>query len=363
MADDAAKEKRRRVRWVQRYVVNPPAKVAVWAGLVPGFVLVETTGRRSGKRRLNVVGIRVEGDTGWVVAEYGRHAGYVSNLEAHPDVRVRDPPPMACGPRHILDDDDPQARLDTFDRRAHEAVGAAVRDRPAHDPVRVSNGLTLRRSSCNHGAVVDGGPATYRIPVTVVLDSGAEEVWEIERVVVRPHELHRMTLRATDGRTWTSEGGDVFGCLCDIRQETDPLGIKLCVNGARRNVWATGMARDMGQGISVEVFEEEPRRYGHQTIAHARSGPGRRGRDARRAVGVDRPVVGGTPTGPAAHRHGRMGRARRGGRGSPPCPPTRTPSPTPATFPTGGGSPGPALRVSYSRRPLRCSSPPSGARQ
>ena len=33
--------------------------------------------------------MKTDGDTGWVIAEYGRHAGYVNNLEAHPDVRVR----------------------------------------------------------------------------------------------------------------------------------------------------------------------------------------------------------------------------------------------------------------------------------
>ena len=45
MADDSRETKKtRRIRWVQRYLVNPPAKAAVWCGLVPGFVLVETTG-------------------------------------------------------------------------------------------------------------------------------------------------------------------------------------------------------------------------------------------------------------------------------------------------------------------------------
>jgi deazaflavin-dependent oxidoreductase (nitroreductase family) len=122
MGDDAASQKRRRVRWIQRYLVNPPAKVAVWCGLVPGFVLVETTGRRSGKRRRNVVGMHTEGDIGWVVAEHGRHAGYVHNLEVHPDVRVRMHRHWRPARARIVDDDDPQARLDSFGRRSHEAA-------------------------------------------------------------------------------------------------------------------------------------------------------------------------------------------------------------------------------------------------
>ncbi len=122
MSDDPAAKKRRRLRTVQRYLVNPPAKAAVWCGLVPGFVLVETEGRRSGTRRLSVVGMKVEGDTGWVIAEFGRHAGYVQNLDAHPDVRVRIRGRWRDARARILDDDDAQARLDSFGRRAHEAA-------------------------------------------------------------------------------------------------------------------------------------------------------------------------------------------------------------------------------------------------
>src|SRR6476659_7356921 len=85
----AADRKRNRVRRLQRYVLNPPVKALAWAGLVPGYVLIETRGRRSGKRRRTVVGLHVEGDVGWIVAEHGRHAGYVRNLEHDPAVRVR----------------------------------------------------------------------------------------------------------------------------------------------------------------------------------------------------------------------------------------------------------------------------------
>ena len=122
MADDPGAKKRRRIRRVQRYLVNHPAKAAVWCGLVPGFVLVETTGRLSGKRRRNVVGMHVEAGTGWVIAEHGRHAGYVRNLEANPDVRIRMRGRWRDARARIRDDDDPQARLDSFSRRAHEAA-------------------------------------------------------------------------------------------------------------------------------------------------------------------------------------------------------------------------------------------------
>ena len=120
--DDRIGRKRRRVRLLQRYVVNPPAKAAVWTGLVPGFVLVETTGRVTGRRRRNVVGMQLDGDTGWVVAEHGRHAGYVRNLVARPDVRVRLRGRWRRARATVVPDDDPGARLERFGRRAHAAA-------------------------------------------------------------------------------------------------------------------------------------------------------------------------------------------------------------------------------------------------
>ena len=66
--------------------------------------------------------MRTEGDTGWVISEHGRHAGYVNNLEANPDVRVRMRRQWRDARAHIVDDDDPEARLDSFGRRSHEAA-------------------------------------------------------------------------------------------------------------------------------------------------------------------------------------------------------------------------------------------------
>jgi deazaflavin-dependent oxidoreductase (nitroreductase family) len=121
-ADDGSQRRRRRVRLLQRYLLNPPMKLMAWAGLLPGHVLIETRGRRTGKRRRNVVGMHLEGTTGWVVAEHGRHAGYVRNLAADPDVRVRIGRSWRPARAHVVDDDDPQTRLDTFGRHSHAAA-------------------------------------------------------------------------------------------------------------------------------------------------------------------------------------------------------------------------------------------------
>jgi deazaflavin-dependent oxidoreductase (nitroreductase family) len=112
--EDAAR--RHRIRLLQKYVLNPPVKLAVWTGLVPGYVLVETVGRKSGKRRRNVVGMHVDGDTGWVVAEQGRHAGYVANLTATPGVRVRIRGRWRHARAQVVMEDDADARLAAFSK-------------------------------------------------------------------------------------------------------------------------------------------------------------------------------------------------------------------------------------------------------
>jgi deazaflavin-dependent oxidoreductase (nitroreductase family) len=107
------------VRLLQRYVLNPPAILAVRVGLVPGYALVESTGRRTGKRRRSVVGMHVEGSLGWVVAEQGRHAGYVRNVESNPEVRVCMRGKWRRARAEVMPNDDPQARLASFGRPVH----------------------------------------------------------------------------------------------------------------------------------------------------------------------------------------------------------------------------------------------------
>lgn len=119
MGDERAERKRRRVRLLQRYVLNPPAVLAVRVGLVPGYALVESKGRRTGKRRRSVLGMHIEGNIGWVVAEHGRHAGYVRNVESNPEVRVCVRGRWRRARAAVVPNDDPQARLDSFDRPGH----------------------------------------------------------------------------------------------------------------------------------------------------------------------------------------------------------------------------------------------------
>jgi deazaflavin-dependent oxidoreductase (nitroreductase family) len=112
--------KARAVRWAQKYVVNPPVRALFAAGLVPHtHALLETTGRRSGLPRRTPVGNGLDGDTFWIIAEHGRAADYVRNLEADPRVRVKFGRRWRAGTATVLTGDDARARLDRLGRRVN----------------------------------------------------------------------------------------------------------------------------------------------------------------------------------------------------------------------------------------------------
>lgn len=115
--DDA--KKRRAVVLAQKYLLNPPVKLAVRSGLIPGYAELETIGRKSGSARRTVVGVQREGRSLWVVAEQGHHAGYVRNLLAHPRVRVRLGRRWHPGTAAVVPGDDPKLRLRKFRTPGH----------------------------------------------------------------------------------------------------------------------------------------------------------------------------------------------------------------------------------------------------
>ena len=108
-------DKRRITTWVARRVVNPPARLV--AGRVPGFALLETTGRTSGRPRHTPVTDGLDGDTFWIVAEHGHRADYVRNLEKDPRVRVRVRGRWRTGTAHVLPAQDVRDRLRHVARR------------------------------------------------------------------------------------------------------------------------------------------------------------------------------------------------------------------------------------------------------
>jgi deazaflavin-dependent oxidoreductase (nitroreductase family) len=78
---------------------------------LPGWALLETTGRRSGERRHIPVGGRIIGGDFWMVAVDPHHAGYVKNIEAEPSVRVRTKNEWRTGFAQLLPSDNPRRRM------------------------------------------------------------------------------------------------------------------------------------------------------------------------------------------------------------------------------------------------------------
>lgn len=103
------------VHALQKYFLNPPIK-ALFAlgGAPPGYALLETIGRKSGKPRRTPVGHGRVGNEFWIVAERGWRAGYVRNIESNPRVCVKLRDGLRArwysGTAHLLPDDDPRER-------------------------------------------------------------------------------------------------------------------------------------------------------------------------------------------------------------------------------------------------------------
>jgi deazaflavin-dependent oxidoreductase (nitroreductase family) len=79
---------RRRVARAVWRVSNPLALRL--AGVAPWWVVLETTGRRTGRPRpVPLARGPVSGSTAWLIAVHGAHAGFVRNIAASPRVRLK----------------------------------------------------------------------------------------------------------------------------------------------------------------------------------------------------------------------------------------------------------------------------------
>ena len=136
--------KRTIVAGFQRWMLNPLVRLLQQVGLTLGWSLVETTGRRTGQRRVVPVGNGLVGSQFWIVAEHGLRAGYVRNLARTGRARaIRDGWRLRwrTGIAHVLADDDPYARQRWLIGRRH--------------PLRALNAMIVR--------VLGTEPVTIRI--------------------------------------------------------------------------------------------------------------------------------------------------------------------------------------------------------
>jgi deazaflavin-dependent oxidoreductase (nitroreductase family) len=115
LAAPARGTKPRQVRLVQRWLLNPLMRALTYLGLLRHHAVLETTGRRTGRPRRTVVGIARQPDSVlWIIAEHGRRAGYVRNLDAQPNVRIHLGRRWQRGAARLIDNDDIDARLQHF---------------------------------------------------------------------------------------------------------------------------------------------------------------------------------------------------------------------------------------------------------
>ena len=120
-------DKRRISTFLSARILNPVLKAASERGVpLPTLVILETTGRKSRLPRRTPVGKALEGDTLWVVAEHGRRAGYVRNIEANPRVRVKVGRRWRTGTAGLLSDDDPRARQRGMPNKLNSALVRAM---------------------------------------------------------------------------------------------------------------------------------------------------------------------------------------------------------------------------------------------
>lgn len=117
-ADPQPKPSRKAQRFIEKYLSNPGMRAALRAGVAPkAFALLETTGRKTGRRRQTPVGNGLDGDLFWLVSEKGYAAAYVRNLQANPRVRVKARRRWRTGIATILPDDDGWERREQIDVR------------------------------------------------------------------------------------------------------------------------------------------------------------------------------------------------------------------------------------------------------
>lgn len=107
---------------------------------LPGWVLLETTGRLSGMARRVPVGGRVIADSIWVVAADPKEAAYVKNIESNPRVRVLVNGYWRDGLANLVPDDKARRRMFKVNPMNGLFIGIAGRE---HLSIRIELQTTV----------------------------------------------------------------------------------------------------------------------------------------------------------------------------------------------------------------------------
>lgn len=66
-----------------------------------------------------------------------------------------------------------------------------------------------------------------------------------------------LELHIENAGSFYGESHNYFDALINLRKELEPLQVKVLCFGARKDVWASGMQRDMGAGLSAYLLSAE----------------------------------------------------------------------------------------------------------
>ena len=121
-------------------MINPIVMLAHNLGFPsPGDALLETTGRHTRLPRRTPVCDGLDGEVFWLLAQRGRRADWVRNIQANPRVRVKvrgaSGVVWRAGTARILDDDDPRERQRLIGRAIWPA-GCAWAHQRRQAPIR-----------------------------------------------------------------------------------------------------------------------------------------------------------------------------------------------------------------------------------
>jgi hypothetical protein len=90
--------------------------------------------------------------------------------------------------------------------------------------------------------------------VVVRIKTPSGDVQDIRGRVGVDDRDYTLELEIPDWGPQRATGPDQFECRLHIRAKLEPQGFRFLVNGARRNVWPSGMGRDMGGGRQAYVL-------------------------------------------------------------------------------------------------------------
>jgi hypothetical protein len=88
-------------------------------------------------------------------------------------------------------------------------------------------------------------PADTR-PLTVVRGDGVEETWTL--IVVEDDDDCLLRLEDLTGSVWDATEITVWHALGALRAQLDPVGVRLCCQGARIDAYVSGMSVSMSDG-------------------------------------------------------------------------------------------------------------------